>query len=79
MSTYGLSSHRLLVTIVVVVALAGALAAGLGACQKEQAQTATPPAEQGKTPAPPEKNPGDTSGTTPPTDQSGGGAGQKSQ
>lgn len=78
MNGYRLSSHKLLTTVVVVVALAGALAAGLGACQKEQSQTATPPAEQGmKTPAP-EKNPGDTSGTTPPTDQSGG-AGQKSQ
>lgn len=62
-----------------VAATAGALAAGLGACQKEE--TAMPPSEQTQqTPAQPDKNPGDTSNIKPPTDQSGGGdMGQKSQ
>ena len=79
MNTYGLSSHKLLATIVVVVAVAGALAAGLGACQKEQTGAAAPPAEQSmKTPTPPEKNTGDTTGNAQQADQ-GGSVGQKSQ
>lgn len=79
MSTYGLSSHKLLATIVVVVAIAGALAAGLGACQKEQTGATAPPVEQSMTtPSPPEKNTGDTTGNPQQTDQSGG-TSQKSQ
>lgn len=66
-----------------VVATAGALAAGLGACQKKEETTMPPtPSEQPaqKTPMPPDKNPsGDTSNIKPPTDQGGGDTGQKSQ
>ncbi len=79
MSTYGSSSHKMLATMVVVVAVAGALAAGLGACQKEQTGAAAPPVEQSmKTPSPPEKNAGDTTGN-PQQAGPGGDAGQKSQ
>jgi len=80
MNGHGSSPSSLLTTFVIVLAIADAFAVELGGCQKQQTQSATSPTEQtAKTPAPSDKNPGDSTGNMQPqTDQSGG-TGQKSQ
>lgn len=80
MNGHGSSPSSLLTTFVIVLAIADALAVELGGCQKQQTQSATPPMEQtAKTPAPPDKNTGDSTGNMPPQTNQSGGTGQKSQ